>query len=147
MKLFWQKHSSNRNFGLNTFRNTKKHNIFSNWNPYLRGLTYHNLLINFYVNQNKKKFIKFKKTINNLNIGNPPTVFYDNKYFISYDDCLSFEEISFLSKYIKTKNFLNIIEVGPGYGRMVEVIMKNFNVNKYFVVDYKSILVLTKKYL
>jgi len=147
MKPFWQNHSSNRKFNLKTFRNTKNHNIFANWNPYLRGLTYYNFLINFYVNQNKKEFIKFKKTINNLNIGNPPCVFYNNKHFISYDDCLSFEEISFLKKYIKKKKNLNIIEIGPGYGRSVECIIKNFNVNKYVLVDYKNILILTKKYL
>ena len=39
------------------------------------------------------------------------------------------------------------MEVGPGYGRMAETIIKNFKVQKYFVIDYKNILILTKKYL
>ena len=83
MKLFWKKHLRKRSFNLNTFRNTKKHNIFANWSPYSRGLTYHNFLINFFVNRDKKKFIKFKKSINNLNIGHPPHVLYDDKFFIT----------------------------------------------------------------
>ena len=147
MKLFWEKHSANRNFNLNNFRNTKNHNIFASWSPYKRGLLYHNFLINFYVKQNKKNFIKFKKKLNNLNIGNPPTVHFDNKYFISYDDCLSFEEIFFLKKYFKTKKKLNIIEIGPGYGRSVEYILKSYKIKKYIIIDYKNILFLTKKYL
>jgi putative sugar O-methyltransferase len=146
VKLFWKKHSSNRNFKLNTFRNTKKHNIFSSWSPYDRGLLFHNFLINYYVNQNKTEFIKFKKNINNLNLGKPPHILLDNKYHISYDDCVSFEEISFLKKNIRKKK-LNIIEIGPGYGRSVEYILKNFDVGKYFLLDYGSILILTKKYL
>ena len=147
MKLFWDKHSSGRKFNLNTFRNTKNHNIFANWSPYERGLTFHNFLINHYVNQNKLEFIKFKQKINNLNIGNPPHILFDEKFYISYDDCLSFEEISFLKKNFKTRKKTNIIEIGPGYGRTVECILKNFDVNQYFLVDYKNILTLTKKYL
>ena len=61
MTLFWKKHSSARKFNLKTFRNTIAHNIFANWSPYERGLTFHNFLINYYVNENKSAFIKFKK--------------------------------------------------------------------------------------
>jgi len=148
MKLWWNKHSSGRKFNLNDFRNTKKHNIFGIWSPYQRGLTYQNFLINYYVNQNKLPFIKFKKNLNNLNIGNPPHIFFNEKYYISYDDCLSFEEIFFLKKHLKIKKKnIKIIEIGPGYGRTVESVLKNFNVNQYFCVDYKNILTLTKQYL
>ena len=147
MTLFWEKKSLNRNFNINNFRNSKKHNIFANWSPYSRGFTYYNFLINYYVNQNKLAFIKFKKNLNNLNVGNSPHLFLNEKYNISYDDCLSFEEISFLKKYFKTKSFLNIIEIGPGYGRTAEYILKNYNIKKYVCVDYKDVLTLTRKYL
>lgn len=147
MSLFWEKQSSNRKFDLKTFRNTKNHNIFASWSPYTRGLTFHNFLINYYVNNNKKKFLKFKKSINNLNIGNPPSIFYENKFNVTYDDCVSFEELNFLSNIFKNKKLNFIMEVGPGYGRMAETIIKNFKVQKYFVIDYKNILILTKKYL
>ena len=147
MSLFWEKQSSNRKFDLKTFRDTKNHNIFASWSPYTRGLTFHNFLINYYVNNNKKKFLKFKKSINNLNIGNPPGIKYENKFNITYDDCVSFEELKFLTKNFQNKKLKNIIEVGPGYGRMVETIIKNFKVKNYVVIDYKNILSLTKKYL
>tara|TARA_B100000963_G_scaffold221797_1_gene193309 strand:+ start:1177 stop:2085 length:909 start_codon:yes stop_codon:yes gene_type:complete len=147
MKLFWDKYSSGRKFNLNNFRNTKKHNIFANWSPYQRGLTFHNFLINYFVNQNKLPFIKFKKNINNLNIGNPPHILFNEKYYITYDDCLSFEEIFFLKRNFKTKKKINVIEIGPGYGRTAESVLKNFNVSLYYCVDYKNILDLTKKYL
>ncbi len=147
MSLFWEKQSSNRKFDLKSFRDTKNHNIFASWSPYTRGLTFHNFLINYYVNNHKKDFLKFKKSINNMNIGNPPSIFYQNKFYITYDDCVSFEEISFLLKNFKKKNITSVIEVGPGYGRMVETIIKNFKIKNYIVIDYKNILSLTKKYL
>ena len=147
MTLFWDKQSSGLKFNLSTFRNTKEHNLFATWSPYQRGLLYYNFLINYYVNQNKSEFIKFKKTINNLNIGNPPHILFNEKFYISYDDCLSFEEIFFLKKKIQNKKKLKIIEIGPGYGRTVECILKNFNVSHYLLVDYKNILLHTKIYL
>jgi hypothetical protein len=111
------------------------HNISSSWSPYDRGLLFHNFFINYYVNQNKTEFIKFKKNVNNLNLGKLPHILLDNKYHISYDDIVSFEEIFFLKKNIRTKT-LNIIEIGPGYGRGVEYILKNFDVGKYFKKTY-----------
>ena len=131
MDLFWQKFSKNRNFNIANFRNTSKHNIFANWSPYERGLTFHNFLINYYVKNNKKKIINFKKKINNLKIGNPPGINYDNKFH----------------KHINKTKSISVIEIGPGYGRTVESIIKNFNVKNYIIVDYKQILSLTKKYL
>lgn len=94
----------------------------------------------------RKHLLNSKKKINNLNIGNPPSIFFDEKYNISYDDCLSFEEVNFLKKNFK-KNKINVIEVGPGYGRSVESFLINYKVNKYFCLDYKNILILTKQYL
>ena len=100
MVLFWEKLLKGRKFRLNDFRNTKNHNIFANWNPYTRGLTFQNFLIYQFVNNNSKDFINFKKKINNLNIGNSPSINFNNKYKVSIDDCLSFEEVGFLKKKI-----------------------------------------------
>ena len=147
MELFWEKFSKDRNFDITNFRNTKQHNIFANWSPYERGLTFHNFLINYFINNNKKKFINFKKKINNLNIGKAPGIFYDNKFHISYDDCLSFEEYDFLYENLNKKKYINVIEIGPGYGRTVETMIKNFKIKNYVIIDYKNILSLTKKYL
>ena len=149
-QLFWKKHSKKRNWKLNSFRNTKQHNIFANWNPYSRGLTFHNLLIFQYIKKNLKNFILFKKKINNLNLGNPPGIKLNSKYFVSIDDCLSFEEMLFLNKSLN-KNFIAkekiILEIGAGYGRTAEMIINHFHVKTYFIIDYGNILKLTKKYL
>ena len=58
--MYWNKLIKNRKFNLSDFRNTRKHNIFANWNPHKRGLTYHNYLIYNFINLfSKKRFIKF----------------------------------------------------------------------------------------
>ena len=61
MSLFWEKQSSNRKFNIKNFRNTKNHNIFANWSPYSRGLTFYNFFINYNEKKNKENFIKKKK--------------------------------------------------------------------------------------
>ena len=150
MVLFWEKLLKGRKFKLNDFRNTKNHNIFANWNPYTRGLTFQNFLIYQFINNNGKDFINFKKKINNLNIGNSPSINFNNKYKVSIDDCLSFEEVVFLKKNLKKtllNKKINVLEVGGGYGRSCEEIIKNFNINTYTIIDYKKVSIISKKYL
>ncbi len=137
---FWLKYSKNRKFHLNSFRNTRQNNIFTTWSPYSRGLTFYAFLVNYFVKNNKADFINFKKKINNKNIGNPPKIFFDRKYYITYDDCISYEEIKFLKKNLKRKNKINVIEVGPGYGRTVEAVIKNYNIRNYFVKEGNKLI-------
>ena len=143
--MFWDKLIKNRDFTLSNFRNTKKHNIFANWNPYKRGLTYHNYLIYNFINSfSKKKFLKFHRKLGNTNIGNPPGIIFDKRK-ITFDDCWSVEELFFLKDKI-IKNF-NILEIGPGYGRTAHAIINSFDIKSYFMIDLKLTLKLTKKYL
>ena len=143
--MFWDKLIKNRKFNLSDFRNTKKNNIFANWNPYRRGLTYHNYLIYNFINLfSKKKFLKLHRKLGNTNIGNPPGIMFDKRK-ITFDDCWSVEELFFLKDKIG-KNF-NILEIGPGYGRTVQAIINSFDIESYFVIDLKLTLKLTKKYL
>ena len=84
--MYWDKLLKNKKFNLSDFRNTRKNNIFANWNPYKRGLTYHNYLIYNFINLfSKKKFLKLHRKLGNTNIGNPPGIMFDERK-ITFDD-------------------------------------------------------------
>lgn len=143
--MYWDKLLKNKKFNLSDFRNTRKNNIFANWNPYKRGLTYHNYLIYNFINLfPKKKFLKFHKRLGNTNIGNPPGIMF-SKRKVTFDDCWSVEELFFLKDKIRKNS--NILEIGPGYGRTAHAIINSFDIKVYFVIDLKLTLKLTKKYL
>ena len=143
--MFWNKLLKNRKYNLKNFRNTKKHNIFANWNPYKRGLSFHNYLIyNFIKLFPEKKIINLHKKLKNTNLGNPPGITF-KKRFITIDDCWTLEELMFLEKIIK-KNY-TILEIGAGYGRTAHGILNSFKINKYFIIDLNTNLQLAKKYL
>jgi len=143
--VYWDKLLKNKKFNLSDFRNTRKNNIFANWNPYKRGLTYHNYLIYNFINLfPKKEFLKFHKRLGNTNIGNPPSIMF-SKRKVTFDDCWSVEELFFLKDKIRKNS--NILEIGPGYGRTAHAIINSFDIKVYFVIDLKLTLKLTKKYL
>lgn len=143
--MFWDKLIKNRKFNLNNFRNTKKHNIFANWSPYERGLTFHNYLIyNFLKTIPKLKLSKILKKLGNTELGNPPGITYNNKK-VTFDDCWTIEELIFLNNKIKKNS--NILEIGAGYGRSAQGILNNFEIRNYYIIDLKLTLKLSKKYL
>ena len=143
--MFWNKLLKNRKYNLNNFRNTKKHNIFANWSPYKRGLSFHNFLIyNFIKLFSEKKIINLHKKLKKTNLGNPPGIMF-KKRFITIDDCWTLEELMFLEKIIK-RNY-TILEIGAGYGRTAHGILNTFKVKKYFIIDLNTNLQLAKRYL
>ena len=143
--MFWEKLLKNRKYSLNNFRNTEKHNIFANWNPYKRGLSFHNYLIyNFIKLFSEKKIINLHKKLGNTKLGNPPGILF-KKRFITIDDCWTLEEMMFLEKIIK-KNYI-VLEIGAGYGRTAQGILNSFKLEKYFIIDLNINLQLAKRYL
>ena len=143
--MFWDKLIRNRKFNLNNFRNTKKHNIFSNWSPYKRGLTFHNYLIyNFLKTIPKLQLSRILKKLGNTELGNPPGITYNNKK-VTFDDCWTIEELIFLNNKIKKNS--NILEIGAGYGRSAQGILNNFKIKNYYIIDLKLTLKLSQKYL
>lgn len=144
-KTFWVKRAKKKKFNISKFRNHSTLEIFSTWSPYNRGLIYHNFLIFNYLNNfPKDKFIKIFKQCKIKNLGNPPSINFENNN-ITFDDCWTIEEIQFLKK--QKRKFKNIIEIGAGYGRSSHSIINFFNIENYVIIDLKNINLLSKNYL
>ena len=87
----------------------------------------------------------YLKKIKNRSLGRPITINYYNN-IVDLDYLLSVEEIFFLkSELTKSKN---ILEIGPGYGRLAHSILQNFkNIENYYIIDVDWMSELTRAYL
>ena len=84
--------------------------------------------------------------IKNRDVGNPTTVTV-GKTKIDYDYFQSVKEYIFIKKHTKN-NFLNIIEIGAGYGRTCHTVLSvKKNLKHYVIIDFPEMLSLTSKYL
>ena len=119
---------------------------FANWSPYKYGLLYHNQFIYSYIlkKKNFKKFIKkYKKNYKD----NAPKIYLDSKYNIAYDDIVTHEEFDFLKNFNNKIKNKNIVEIGAGYGRTCEMIIKEFVPSTYIIIDLKQVIKIAKNYL
>ena len=145
-KSNWQKKIRNLKFNLNNFQDTDNPSIFANWNPYKYGLLYQYQFIQYYINKNpniKTWINKYKKNYND----NAPGIFFNSKVKISYDNLISYEEYSFLKKHRLLIKDKDVIEIGSGYGRTCEMIIKEFHPKSYTIIDLDKVVNFSKTYL
>ena len=75
----------------------------------------------------------FLSQIKNRDIGNPVSINYYNN-IVDIDYLLSIEEILFLDHTLKSSS--NILEIGPGFGRLSHSLLSIFsNIQTYFIID------------
>ena len=87
----------------------------------------------------------YLKRIRNRNLGRPITINYYNN-IVDLDYLLSVEEIFFLKSELRKSK--NILEIGPGYGRLAHSILQNFkNIKNYYIIDVDWMSELTRAYL
>ena len=94
-KNFWFKYSKNREFHLNSFRNTKQNNIFTTWSPYSRGLTFYAFLVNYCVIDYRQILTITKKYLKSI----LEKKYFDKIFFIE------FEKFNFKKDYFKGSKF------------------------------------------
>ena len=87
----------------------------------------------------------YLKNIRNISLGRPITINYYNN-IVDLDYLLSVEEIFFLKSELRKSK--NILEIGPGYGRLAHSILQNFkNIENYYIIDVDWMSELTRAYL
>ena len=87
----------------------------------------------------------YLKKIKNRSLGRPITINYYNN-IVDLDYLLSVEEIFFLKSELRKSK--NILEIGPGYGRLAHSILQNFkNIENYYIIDVDWMSELTRAYL
>jgi len=143
-----------QNFSVLDFRKIGGFNErLGSWSPIINNSRYFKSLLFEFTNILEKRFNEelncglndFLSRIKNKHFGQPTTVTYKDT-LVDIDYLLSAEEILFLHKQLNEAQ--NILEVGPGFGRLPHSILQTFdNVKKYFIVDLDFMIELQKEYL
>jgi len=125
----------------------------SSWGPIIENSRYFKSLLLEFAKILDRKFTEelniglneFLLEIKHTDTGKPTNIFFKGSP-VNIDYLLSAEEILFLFKQLNEAQ--NILEIGPGFGRLPHSILQHFhNIKKYYIVDLDFMLTLQKEYL
>jgi putative sugar O-methyltransferase len=134
---------------LATFRESgNANNRLAAWDPFDQSMRYYKFL---FFNEIQKKddayFASYLK-IGETSLGNPVTLPGPNGEKINLDHFFSVEEYFFLRENIKLDDIQNVIEIGAGFGRTAQAIIRLVrNITTYTIVDIPQVLALSACYL
>lgn len=123
-------------------------NRLAAWDPYDKTMRYYKFLLFHQIQLKKKDFFTDYSKIGLTEIGNP--IFLNGPFGekINLDHFFSIEECHFLKKFLNHKDINSIIEIGAGFGRTAQALIRLFdNVNEYTIIDIPEILSLSQAYL
>ena len=142
----WKKYFQNdfNRKKINDLINFRKVNSLSN------GLDDHtNKVKTFNLLEELLKKIDKKYILDNLddrNIGQSPTNFKYENYYIDYAILLKIYWLNLLNKSIKKNEIKNICEIGGGFGTFSKILQKNFN-SRILLIDLPEANMLSSFYL
>lgn len=144
----------NKNFLLNFRRPGMPNNRLAAWDPLDPSLRYFKFLLMHFVNSKNKCFFRNYAKIGNTQLGKPVTVpvsfsgTYGRKIFVNLDHFLAVEEYTFLKEHTGFKGVRDIVEIGAGFGRTAQSILKLVpKIQSYTIVDLPNVLTLSSSYL
>ncbi|EMO08162.1 sugar O-methyltransferase domain protein [Leptospira borgpetersenii str. Noumea 25] len=139
---------------LNSFRMPgNSNNRLAAWDPFDPTMRFFKfLLLNECGCKPDSFFIKYNK-LGNVNLGNPVFITVDREKSkilseINIDHFFSVEEYEFLEANLPLRVCQNILEIGAGFGRTCQGLIKlSGTVKSYTVVDLPEMLLLSSSYL
>ena len=93
---------------------------------------------------NSLNFENCLSSINNQNLGLPPTIRFEG-YDVSLDYLLGLEEFAFCSDVLIKSD--TVCEIGAGFGRTCHTFLSLSNIKNYTIIDLPEVLALSKAYL
>jgi hypothetical protein len=91
------------------------------------------------------------RNVGPTSVGSPVTVTVDapdGKHLtVDIDYLLAAEEVSFLKRNIDFSAIRTVCELGGGFGRTAHVLLAQFNLDKYIIIDLPETLELSRTYL
>ncbi len=127
-------------------------NRLAAWDPFDKTMRYFKFLLFHQVQSKSKSFFIDYLKIGSTEIGNPVFIHGPSgggeRVKINLDHFFSIEETHFLKKNFDHKSISSVIEIGAGFGRTAQAIIRLFdNVDKYSIIDLPEVLSLSQNYL
>ena len=140
---------------LRTFRQPgMPNNRLAAWDPLDPSLRYFKFLLFHVVNSKNKIFYQNYAKIGNTRVGDPVHIpvrlkeVSGGKIDVNLDHFLAVEEYTFLKSHMGLDGVLDIVEIGGGFGRTAQAILKLVpKARSYTIIDLPNILALSSCYL
>lgn len=123
-------------------------NRLAAWDPYDKSMRYFKFLFFNQIRTKDSTFFDNYAKIGLTSIGNPVTLPSHSGQAINLDHFFSVEEYTFLSANLKFDNIEHVLEIGAGFGRTAQALIKLVeNLAEYTIVDIPEVLSLSRRYL
>lgn len=123
-------------------------NRLAAWDPFDRSMRYFKFLLSRQIQEKDDLFFLNYGKIGSTSLGNPVTLNSPSGLKINIDHFFSIEEYSFLNKNLSFCNIANVVEIGAGFGRTAQALIKLVeSIEKYTIVDIPEVLSLSHGYL
>lgn len=137
---------------LSTFREPgNPNNRLAAWDPLDRSLRFFKFLLFNQCAEKPDSFFEMYEQLGNTRLGNPVTVRVVRNGVdveVNLDHLFSVEEADFLARNLDTARIEHVVEIGAGFGRTAQAILKLFKkVRSYTIIDLPNILSLSAQYL
>ncbi len=138
----------NSDFLINFRESGQANNRLAAWDPFDKTMRYFKFLLFNQLQQKNSLFFDRYKNIGETTVGNPVTLSIHKGTEINLDHFFSIEEYTFLNKSIELSKISEIVEIGAGFGRTAQALIKlSKKIKKYTIIDIPEVLSLSSIYL
>jgi putative sugar O-methyltransferase len=118
------------------------------WDPFDTSMRYFKFLVAHQIQTKDALFFSNYARIGETALGNPVMLEGPSGEAINLDHLLSVEEYTFLRKNLSLEKIGHVVEVGAGFGRTAQALVKlTETIKKYTIIDIPEVLSLSSKYL
>jgi putative sugar O-methyltransferase len=135
---------------LSTFREPgNSNNRLAAWDAFDKSMRYFKFLLFQQINKKDNIFFENYAKIGLTSLGNPVTIPSPSGIEqINLDHFFSIEEYTFLNENLDLKKIYNVVEIGAGFGRTAQALIKLVgNIKNYTIIDIPEVLSLSFLYL
>lgn len=123
-------------------------NRLAAWDPFDKSMRYFKFLFFHQLQTKDAEFFSNYAKIGDTSLGNPVTLKAASGQEVNLDHFFAVEEFSFLRENMPLKNVRHIIEIGAGFGRTAQALLRLVEtLDKYTIIDIPEVLALSSQYL
>jgi putative sugar O-methyltransferase len=123
-------------------------NRLAAWDPFDKSMRYFKFLLFHQIQKKDREFFSNYAKIGSTSLGKPITINSPSGEKINIDHFFAIEEYTFLNANIKFDRIGHVVEIGAGFGRTAQALIKlAAKIKKYTIIDIPKVLTLSATYL
>lgn len=123
-------------------------NRLAAWDPFDKSMRYFKFLLFHQIQKKDREFFSNYAKIGLTSLGKPITINSPSGEKINIDHFFAIEEYTFLNANIKFDRIGHVVEIGAGFGRTAQALIKlATKIKRYTIIDIPEVLTLSATYL